>query len=136
MINQFMKNMAKEGGLDITAKNFTNHSVSKTAVRKLKKAEASSRDIMATTGRKNEQSLADYDDLDLEDHLHLGEILSGKKSSAVMPKTHQQTVPSLLPPPVSSYSPSLPMVFQICNATFGSTTFTSFSQSQSNHDHS
>ena len=36
---------------------------------------------MAITGRKNEQSLADYDDLDSEEHLHLGEILSGKKSS-------------------------------------------------------
>ena len=127
MINQFMKNMAKEGALDITAKNFTNHSVRKTAVRKLKKAGASSREIMAITGHKNERSLADYDDLDLEDHLHLGEILSGKKSSAVAPKTHQQTVSSLLPPPVSSSFLSLPMVFQNCNVTFGSTTFTSFS---------
>ena len=27
VINQFIKNMAKEGRLDITAKNFTNHSV-------------------------------------------------------------------------------------------------------------
>ena len=44
VLNQFMKNMAKEGGLDITAKNFTNHSVQKTIVRKLKKAEASSRE--------------------------------------------------------------------------------------------
>ena len=78
-INQFMKNMAKEGGLDTTAKNFTNHSVRKTAVRKLKNGGASSREIMAMTGHKNEQCLADYDDLDLEEHLHLGQILSGKK---------------------------------------------------------
>ena len=57
MISEFMKNMAKEGRLDITAKNFTNHSVWKTIVRKLKKAEASSRDIIAITGHKNEQSM-------------------------------------------------------------------------------
>ena len=29
-INQFIKNIAKEGGLDVTSKNFTNHSVRKT----------------------------------------------------------------------------------------------------------
>ena len=136
VINQFMKSMAKEAGLDITAKNFTNHSVRKTTVRKLKKAGASSREIMAITGHKNEQSLADYDDLDLEDHLHLGEVLSGKKPSEVAIKSHQQTLPSLSSPPVSRSFPSLPMVFHNCNVTFGSTTFTSFSQSQSSYDHS
>ena len=52
MINRFMKNMAKEGGLDITAKNFTNHSVRKTAVRKLKKAGVSSSEIMVITSHK------------------------------------------------------------------------------------
>ena len=136
VINQFMKSMAKEAGLDITAKNFTNHSVRKSTVRKLKKAGASSREIMAITGHKNEQSLADYDDLDLEDHLHLGEVLSGKKPSEVAIKSHQQTLPSLSSPPVSRSFPSLPMVFHNCNVTFGSTTFTSFSQSQSSYDHS
>ena len=108
----------------------------KTTVRKLKKAGASSREIKAITGHKNEQSLADYDDLDLEDHLHLGEVLSGKKPSGVAIKTYQQTLPSLSSPPVSGSFPSLPMVFHNCNVTFGSTTFTSFSQSQSSYDHS
>ena len=50
-INQFMKNMTKEGGLDITANNFTNHSVRNTAVRKLKKGGASSREIMGKRHR-------------------------------------------------------------------------------------
>ena len=76
-INQFMKNIAKEDGLDVTSKNFTNHSARKTTVKKLKKAGASSRDIIAIIGHRNERSLADYDELDLDDHLHLGEILSG-----------------------------------------------------------
>jgi len=66
-----MKNIAREGGLDVTS----NNSIRKTTVKKLKKAGASSKDIMAVTGHRNEQSLADYDDLDLDNHLHLGEIL-------------------------------------------------------------
>ena len=86
---------------------------------------------MAITGHKKEQSLADYDDLDLEDHLHVGEVLSGKKPSEVAVKTHQQTLLSLSSPPVSGSFPSLPMVFQNRNVTFGSTIVTSFSQSQS-----
>ena len=137
-INQFMKNIAKEGELDVTSKNFTNHSVRKTTVKKLKKAGASSRDIMAITGHRNEQSLADYDDLDLDDHLHLGEILSGKKhsSNALVAANHHQPVSSLSPNPVSTTFPQAPMVFNNCNVTFGSTTFTSFSQSQSSYDHS
>ena len=52
-INQFMKNMTKEDGLDITANNFTNHLVRKTAVRKLKKGGASSREIMAILGQQH-----------------------------------------------------------------------------------
>lgn len=105
-----MKKIAKEGGLDVTSKNFTNHSVRKTTVKKLKKAGASSRDIMAITGHRNEQSLADYDDLDLDDHLHLGEILSGRKhtSSALVAANHHQTLSSLSPIPVSTTFPKHP----------------------------
>ena len=107
-----MKNMAKEGGLDFTAKKFTNHSVSKTAVRKLKKAEASSREIMAITGRKNEQSLADYDNLDSENHLHLGEILSGKKSSAVCSTQNSAANCSIFIISSSSFSHHYPWYFK------------------------
>ena len=40
--------MAIQAGLDCTDKHFTNQSVHKTTVKKLKKAGASSRDIMVT----------------------------------------------------------------------------------------
>ena len=52
--------MALQAGLDCTDKCFTNHSLHKTTVKKLKKAGSSSRDIIAITGHKSEQSLADY----------------------------------------------------------------------------
>ena len=51
-INSLMKNAA---GLDTTNKHFTNHSIRKTTVQKLKKA-----GVAAITGHKNQQSLADY----------------------------------------------------------------------------
>ena len=94
--DQFMKSMAKEGGLEITANN---HPVRKTTVRMLNKAGASSREIMAIRMNK------DYDDLDLEDHLHVGKVLSGKKPSEAAVKTHQQTLSSLSSPPVSGSFP-------------------------------
>ena len=56
-------------------------------------------------GNNNKQSLADYDDLDLENHLHVGQVLSGKKPSEVAVKTHQQTLSSLSSPPVSDSFP-------------------------------
>ena len=116
-INHFMKNIAKESGLDVTSKNFTNHSARKTTVKKLKKAGASSRDIIAITGHRNERSLADYDDLNLDDHLHLGEILSGKKhlSNALVAANHHQPVSSLSLIPASTTFPQAPMVFSNCN---------------------
>ena len=43
-------------------KNFTNHSVRKTVVMKLKKAGVASRDITAITGHKNEESLKSYEE--------------------------------------------------------------------------
>lgn len=52
-----MKNIATAGGLDITNKHFTNYSVIKTTVQKLKKAGVNSSDIMAITGHKSQQSL-------------------------------------------------------------------------------
>ena len=48
--------------------SFTNHSLRKTLVTKLRKFDATNREIMAITGHKKEQSLADYDTLDVDDH--------------------------------------------------------------------
>ena len=96
-INNFMKAIANQGGLDTTNKHFPNHSVWKTAVMKLKKAGISSREIMAITGHKNEQNLADYGKIDLDDHLRSGEILSGSSHSsdvAVSTVYHSQAHPS------------------------------------------
>jgi len=45
-------------------KRYTNHSIRKTTVRKLRKGGASSTEIIAITGHKNQQSLVDYDELD------------------------------------------------------------------------
>lgn len=75
-IDTLMKSMAEAAGLDVTRKRYTNHSIRKTTVRKLRKGGASSTEIIAITGHKNQQSLVDYDELDENDHLKLGKILS------------------------------------------------------------
>lgn len=46
-INTYLKKMALQAGLDCTDKHFTNHSVHKMTVKKLNKAGASGRDIIA-----------------------------------------------------------------------------------------
>ena len=89
--------MAKEGGLDFTAKNFTNHSVQKTTVWKLKKAGASSCRMIKVW--------LIHDGLNL-DHLHLGKVLSVQKPPEVTTK-NSQTLPSLVSAPVSGSFPSL-----------------------------
>jgi hypothetical protein len=45
-------------------------------VQKLRKAGVSSREIIAITGHKTEESLKDYDDIDHDDHRRLSKILS------------------------------------------------------------
>ena len=67
-IDTYMKYIAMQGGLDLTNKKFTNHSVRKTTVRKLQKAGVSNDKIAAVTGHRNEQSLRSYSNADLEDH--------------------------------------------------------------------
>ena len=47
----------------------------------LKKAGGSVTEIMAMTGHKNQHSLADYNELDDEDHMCLSKILSSEKTS-------------------------------------------------------
>ena len=53
-------------------------------VQKLRKAGVSSREIIAITGHKAEESLKDYDDIDRDDHRRLSEILSGSKEATGM----------------------------------------------------
>ena len=77
-----MKNMSQTAGLKTTNKHFTNHSVRKTTVQKFKKAGVAATDIMAITGHKNQQNLADYGELDECDHRRIGEILSTVNKSS------------------------------------------------------
>ena len=59
------------GGIDITKKHFTNHSVWKTTIRKLQKAGVSNDKIIAITGHQAEQSIKANVDTDEEDHPHI-----------------------------------------------------------------
>ena len=66
-------------------------------------------DIMAITGHKNQQSLADYGELDECDHRRIGEILSTvnksseiELSSKIPPQVEPLT--STTPPATSSYA--------------------------------
>ena len=63
-IDDFVNRMAVSVGLGVTKKRYTNHSIRKTIVKKLKKAGLSATKIMAITGHKNQQSLTDYYELD------------------------------------------------------------------------
>ena len=64
LIDTFVRRMVASAGLDSTNKHFTNHSIRKTTVKKLKKAGVNASEIMAITGHKNQQSLTDYDNDD------------------------------------------------------------------------
>ena len=79
LIDTFARRMVAAAGLDSTKNHFTNHSIRKTTVKKLKKAGVNASEIMAITGHKNQQSLTDYDELDNDDHIRLGKILSYDK---------------------------------------------------------
>ena len=61
-INSFMKSMALQG--EIEGKRLTNHSASKTLVKKLKAANQPRAAIIGVTGHTNECSLADYEEGD------------------------------------------------------------------------
>ena len=67
-VNGYMKAIADAGSLNGSGKRYTNHSVRKVTVQKLKKAGVSSREIIAITGHKTEESLKDYDAIDRDDH--------------------------------------------------------------------
>ena len=128
-INTIMKNMSQTAGLDTTNKHFTNHSVRKTTVQKLKKAGVAATDIMAITGHKSQQSLADYGELDECDHRRIGEILSTANksseielSSKIPPKVEPLT--SITPLATSSYAsgPKIPPQVEKLASTTSSAT--------------
>ena len=77
----------------------TNHSVRKTLVRKLQKGGVSNDKITAITGHKNEQSISDYADTDLEDHQKISLLIS--KTDALqnpqLPELPASTQPAPLP---------------------------------------
>ena len=102
--------MASAAGLDITRKHYTNHSIRKTTVKKLKKAGVSTTEIMAITGHKNQQSLADYDEIDDDDHMRLSKILSKEKQVATLPTSsaqpvHNFSLPHDMPQSLPTYQP-------------------------------
>ena len=98
-IKEFMKTIAKRAGIDKSGKRFTNHSVRKTLVRKLQKGGVSNDKITAITGHKNEQSISDYADTDLEDHQKISLLIS--KTDALqnpqLPELPASTQPAPLP---------------------------------------
>ena len=110
-IDKFMESIATKGGLDATKKRFTNHSLRKTTVTKLRKFGATNREIMAITGHRNEQSLTEYDTLDIDDHRQLGKTLSVIKPKPILrPECTLTPKPSFNPNPLSL----VPFVFQNC----------------------
>ena len=86
----------------------SDHSIRKTTVQKLKKAEVNATDIMAITGHKNQQSLTDYRELDEADHCKIGEILSNDVGKSAV-KSISPQVP-VLPPKSTQIQPSSSLV--------------------------
>lgn len=142
----FVNKMRVAAGLDVTNKHYTNHSIQKTIVKKLKKAGMSATEIMAIAGHKNQHSLADYNELDDEDHMHLSKILSSEKTPlSIQPSQDLESVPNhtvIIPPicdqpqPLNALAslpkyvmPSAP-VFNIQNSTviFGESSSSTLSQ--------
>ena len=117
-IDTFLQKIVAAAGLDSTKKHFTNHSIRKTTVKKLKKAGVSPSEIMAITGHKNQQSLTDYDELDNDDHIRLGKILSYDRNEV---NTHvQYSKPqNQLNCSSCNYPPTPVFHIQNCNVTIG-----------------
>ena len=88
-IDHFMRTMTKLAGLETTQKNFMNHSVQKTLVRKLQKSGISNDKIASITGHSSEQSLRDYADTDIADHAKMSKILSSHSHPPQPPQQKQ-----------------------------------------------
>ncbi len=90
-VNTILKDITLEAGLQTTQKNFTNHTMRKTVVKKLKKAGVATRDIAAITGHKSEESLRDYDDNDISEHMQLSKIINPTAATASNPSYSHHT---------------------------------------------
>lgn len=95
MLNKFIHILLlTEEGIHNYSKSFTNHSVRKTVVMKLKRAGDASWDITAIIEHKNGKSLKSYDENDQADHKKLRNIIVGQeiKSQFRMTFSSQQTM--------------------------------------------
>ena len=90
-IDKLMASIVKNTQLNKTEKRFTNHSLRKTTMTKLRKSGANETQIMAITGHKNAQSLADYDTIDCQDHRQLSHVLAGGQYSKLASKLTSTT---------------------------------------------
>lgn len=101
-INNIMKTMIQNSPLKDTNKRFTNHSVRKTLVKKLKAKKVPKSDIIAITGHTTEAGLDDYD--------------SGNEAhqESISKKIDLQTIPNQSLPPASAATAVVPLpVFKL-----------------------
>ena len=112
-IDRFMRLIAQRGELDVTNKNFTNHSVRKTTVRKLQKAGVSNDKIIAIKGHKNEQSIKYYADTDLDDQKSISRKLSRVPLAEMSPAPNCQSLTGLRRPITLVLALSSPVVLGI-----------------------
>ena len=84
-------------------------------MKKLKKAGVNASKTMALTGHKNQQSLTDYDEIDNDDHIHLGRVLSYDKNE--VNTQIQYTVPHNPLLRYSTCGPAPVFNMQNCNIT-------------------
>lgn len=75
-VDSFMKNMALEAELDVQRRKLTNHSVSKTLVKKLKASNQPRSAIIGVTGHTSERSLANYEEGDEAEQREIASIIS------------------------------------------------------------
>ena len=125
-LDTYMQQMATLAGLDTTNKRFTNHSARKTTIMKLQKAGVSNDKIVSITGHKNEQSLHDYIDVDMEDHAKLSEILIGAHTSRKRPLKDTTNIDTYVGTSAAQSGPG-PSTFNFTNCTvfFGNSCNTS-----------
>lgn len=114
-IDKYMKAMAQLAGLTKTGKKFTNHSVRKTTVKKLQKSGIPNDKIAAITGHRNEQSLREYSEMDMDDRTKISRILSHPHSSSVPQSLIPLNQAPICPPPWASTC----NVFNNCTVFFG-----------------
>ena len=83
---------------------------------KLQKAGTSNDKIVSITGHKNEQSLRDYTDVDMEDHAKLSEILVGAHVSRKRPLKDTTNIGECAGTSVAQNHPG-PSTFNFTNCT-------------------